>query len=96
MQGLTRITIFGLGNLALEQRRALTLVYGSSVALLMGVNYIQPAFPALMHSCTKRRSGEPLHIHECHTRYRKYRFLGVAANDDACPVHIGLHRDGAV
>ncbi|MBI4526616.1 MAG: MFS transporter [Deltaproteobacteria bacterium] len=41
-------TLFGLGELAREKRRALTLVYGSSLALMMGVNYLQPALPAMM------------------------------------------------
>jgi predicted MFS family arabinose efflux permease len=41
-------TIFGLGALAPEKRRALNLVYGTSVALVMGVNFIQPALPALI------------------------------------------------
>jgi MFS transporter, ACDE family, multidrug resistance protein len=41
-------TIFGLGALAPEKRRALNLVYATSVALVMGVNFIQPALPALI------------------------------------------------
>jgi predicted MFS family arabinose efflux permease len=48
---MTRVnfgTIFGLGNLAPEKRRALNLVYGTSVAMVMGVNFIQPALPALI------------------------------------------------
>ena len=40
--------MFGLGALAPEKRRALNLVYGTSVALVMGVNFIQPALPALI------------------------------------------------
>jgi ACDE family multidrug resistance protein len=40
--------IFGLGALAPEKRRALNLVYATSVALVMGVNFIQPALPALI------------------------------------------------
>jgi len=39
--------IFGLGDLAPEKKRALSIVYASSVALMMGVNFIQPALPAL-------------------------------------------------
>jgi predicted MFS family arabinose efflux permease len=39
--------IFGVGTLALERRRALNLVYATSVALVMGVNFIQPALPAM-------------------------------------------------
>jgi MFS transporter, ACDE family, multidrug resistance protein len=41
-------TVFGLGELSRETRRALTLVYGSSLALMMGFNFIQPALPALI------------------------------------------------
>jgi predicted MFS family arabinose efflux permease len=41
-------TIFGLGALAPEKRRALSLVYATSVALVMGVNFIQPALPAII------------------------------------------------
>jgi MFS family permease len=40
--------MFGLGALAPVQRKALTLVYASSLALMMGVNFIQPALPALI------------------------------------------------
>ena len=45
---LSLSTLFGLGELAPAQRKALTLVYGSSLALMMGVNFIQPALPALI------------------------------------------------
>jgi len=41
-------TVFGLGELSPEKRRALALVYGSSLALMMGFNFIQPALPALI------------------------------------------------
>jgi ACDE family multidrug resistance protein len=41
-------TMFGLGALAPEKRRALSLVYATSVALVMGVNFIQPALPAII------------------------------------------------
>ena len=47
MTTLSVANVFGLGALAVEKRRALTLVYASSVALMMGVNFIQPALPAL-------------------------------------------------
>jgi predicted MFS family arabinose efflux permease len=47
MTTLSVANVFGLGELAVEKRRALTLVYASSVALMMGVNFIQPALPAL-------------------------------------------------
>jgi predicted MFS family arabinose efflux permease len=40
--------LFGLGELAPVQRRALPLVYASSLALMMGVNLIQPALPAMI------------------------------------------------
>lgn len=48
MRALSISALFGLGGLTSTQRRALTLVYGSSVALMMGVNFIQPALPALI------------------------------------------------
>jgi len=38
---------FGLNQLAAEKARALSIVYGASLALMMGVNFIQPALPAL-------------------------------------------------
>jgi ACDE family multidrug resistance protein len=38
---------FGLRALAPEQRRFLSLVYAASLALMMGVNFIQPALPAI-------------------------------------------------
>jgi ACDE family multidrug resistance protein len=41
-------SFFGLGTLAPEKRRALSLVYAASVALVMGVNFIQPALPAII------------------------------------------------
>ena len=41
-------TVFGLGQLAPDKRKALALVYGSSLALMMGFNFIQPALPALI------------------------------------------------
>jgi MFS transporter, ACDE family, multidrug resistance protein len=47
MRALSLTALFGLGELAPERRRALTLVYSTSVALVMGVNFIQPALPAL-------------------------------------------------
>jgi ACDE family multidrug resistance protein len=47
MRALSVSTVFGLGELAPGKRHALTLVYASSVALMMGVNFIQPALPAL-------------------------------------------------
>src|SRR5438552_12821681 len=47
MRTLSLTSFFGLGHLTREQRRALSLVFASSVALVMGVNFIQPALPAL-------------------------------------------------
>ena len=44
---------FGLDRLAPEKARALSIVYASSLALMMGVNFIQPALPALT---------EPFHV----------------------------------
>lgn len=48
MKILSIATMFGLGALAPEKRRALSLVYATSVALVMGVNFIQPALPAII------------------------------------------------
>jgi len=39
--------LFGLQKLPAEKARALSIVYATSVALMMGVNFIQPALPAL-------------------------------------------------
>jgi len=39
--------LFGLDKLAPEKARALSIVYATSIALMMGVNFIQPALPAL-------------------------------------------------
>ena len=39
--------MFGMEKLAPEKARALSIVYASSIALMMGVNFIQPALPAL-------------------------------------------------
>jgi MFS transporter, ACDE family, multidrug resistance protein len=39
--------MFGLGSLSPDRARALSLVYAASMALMMGVNFIQPALPAL-------------------------------------------------
>jgi predicted MFS family arabinose efflux permease len=41
-------SLFGLGDLPPERRRALNLVYATSIALVMGVNFIQPALPAIV------------------------------------------------
>src|SRR3989338_7275633 len=55
MRALSLPVIFGLGELAPAKRNALALVYLSSVMIIMGVNFIQPALPAMM---------EPLGISE--------------------------------
>ena len=47
MPALSLSILFGLGELAPSKRRALTLVFASSMALMMGVNFIQPALPAM-------------------------------------------------
>lgn len=47
MPALSLPILFGLGELAPSKRRALTLVFASSLALMMGVNFIQPALPAM-------------------------------------------------
>jgi MFS family permease len=45
---MTSLTsLFGMEKLAPEKARALSIVYASSIALMMGVNFIQPALPAL-------------------------------------------------
>ena len=47
MRKFSLTSMFGLGDLAPERRRALSLVYATSMALVMGVNFIQPALPAM-------------------------------------------------
>jgi predicted MFS family arabinose efflux permease len=44
---LSITALFGLEKLPAAKARALAIVYASSVALMMGVNFIQPALPAL-------------------------------------------------
>ena len=44
---LSITALFGMEKLAPEKARALGIVYASSIALMMGVNFIQPALPAL-------------------------------------------------
>jgi MFS transporter, ACDE family, multidrug resistance protein len=39
--------MFGLGDVPPDRARSLSIVYASSMALMMGVNFIQPALPAL-------------------------------------------------
>jgi MFS family permease len=48
MRFLSVSAVFGLGDLAPEKRRALTIVFAASVGLTMGVNFLQPALPALI------------------------------------------------
>lgn len=48
MRALSLPVLFGLGELVPAKRRALSLVYASSLALMMGVNFIQPALPAMV------------------------------------------------
>ncbi|HEY7218541.1 MAG TPA: MFS transporter [Candidatus Binatia bacterium] len=45
---MTSITaLFGMEKLAPTKARALSIVYATSITLMMGVNFIQPALPAL-------------------------------------------------
>ena len=39
--------MFGLGEMSRDRSRALSIVYAASISLMMGVNFIQPALPAL-------------------------------------------------
>jgi ACDE family multidrug resistance protein len=48
MRAFSVTSMFGLGDLPSDKRRALSIVLGASVALTMGVNFIQPALPALI------------------------------------------------
>ncbi|HZD42298.1 MAG TPA: MFS transporter, partial [Terriglobales bacterium] len=48
MRALSLTSMFGLGVLAPDRRRALTLVYATSVAVVMGVNFLQPVLPAII------------------------------------------------
>jgi MFS transporter, ACDE family, multidrug resistance protein len=48
LRGMTAITsLFGMEKLPPAKARALSIVYASSIALMMGVNFLQPALPAL-------------------------------------------------
>jgi MFS transporter, ACDE family, multidrug resistance protein len=40
-------SMFGLGEMSRNRSRALSIVYAASISLMMGVNFIQPALPAL-------------------------------------------------
>lgn len=39
--------MFGLGEMSRDRSRALSIVYAASISLMMGVNFLQPALPAL-------------------------------------------------
>lgn len=47
MRVLSLPAMFGLGSLSPDRARSLSIVYAASMALMMGVNFIQPALPAL-------------------------------------------------
>jgi len=48
LQRMASLTaLFGMEKLSAPKARALSIVYAASVALMMGVNFIQPALPAL-------------------------------------------------
>ena len=40
-------SMFGLGEMSRDRSRALSIDYAASISLMMGVNFIQPALPAL-------------------------------------------------
>jgi predicted MFS family arabinose efflux permease len=48
MRTFSITTMFGLGVLTPTQRKALGLVYASSIALMMGINFLQPVLPAMI------------------------------------------------
>ena len=47
MRAPSLAVVFGIGEMEPVQRRALYLVYASSLTLMMGINLIQPALPAM-------------------------------------------------
>ena len=47
MRAPSLAVLFGIGEMEPVQRRALYLVYASSLTLMMGINLIQPALPAM-------------------------------------------------
>lgn len=47
MRALALPRMFGLGDISPDRARSLSIVYASSMTLMMGVNFIQPALPAL-------------------------------------------------
>jgi predicted MFS family arabinose efflux permease len=47
MKRFSLTAMFGLGEMSTERGRALSIVYAASISLMMGVNFIQPALPAL-------------------------------------------------
>jgi ACDE family multidrug resistance protein len=48
MRAFSMAAVFGLGVLTPTQRKALGLVYASSIALMMGINFLQPVLPAMI------------------------------------------------
>ncbi len=48
MRAFSPTTLFGLGELAPVKRKALTLIYASSLALMMGISFILPGLPAMV------------------------------------------------
>jgi ACDE family multidrug resistance protein len=47
MRTLNITSMFGLREMSRDHSRALSIVYAASISLMMGVNFIQPALPAL-------------------------------------------------
>lgn len=47
MRAFALLRMFGLSDVSPDRARSLSIVYASSMALMMGVNFIQPALPAL-------------------------------------------------
>ena len=59
-------SMFGLGEMSRDRSRALSIVYAASISLMMGVNFIQPALPALTVALRRQRFGivvdhDPVH-----------------------------------
>jgi MFS transporter, ACDE family, multidrug resistance protein len=61
--------LFGMDKLAPEKARALSIVYASSIALMMGVNFLQPALPALT---------QPFHISDAQISWMMTLFTAPA------------------
>jgi len=61
MRAFSVTTLFRLGELAPVQRRSLSLIYASSLALMMGISFILPALPAEATKALKSlKKGSPL------------------------------------